>query len=105
MAGLLLCFMSLRWALIASKLTPERVDSSKVRSLQAATVAMIVLLVILIIRLVTAQFSLEQGISSWYGVVNSALFIFSFYLAYGIIGAMMLFAELPEVTNINSRHY
>lgn len=103
MAGLLLCFMSLRWVLVALKLPPERVDLSKVRSLRAIIVAMIILLVILIIRLVTAQFSPIQEVSSWYGVVNSALFIFSFYLAYGIIGAMMMFAEVPEELKVNGK--
>jgi len=96
MASLLLCFMSLRWILITSKVVPRQLDVEKARFLNGAIAVMVMLILILLLRLVTAQFNSEQSVSSWYGVVNSALFIFSFYLAYGIIGAMMMSKELHE---------
>ena len=82
--------------LITSKVVPRQLDVEKARFLNGAIAVMVMLILILLLRLVTAQFNSEQSVSSWYGVVNSALFIFSFYLAYGIIGAMMMSKELHE---------
>ncbi|WP_159820266.1 hypothetical protein [Colwellia sp. 20A7] len=96
MAGLILCFMSLRWVLIASKRSKGQLDQGKVRVLKIVISIIIAILLILIVQLVSFQLGSTETISPWYGVVNTSLFNISFYLAYGIIGAMMMYTELPN---------